>query len=86
MEILEIRSSHDLTAHTSATRPLGLHSYQVNCRQFVSEQRAWDRHHARPDQALGLMTLNFELIWITAEEIQQVAAAIQATHALVALD
>ncbi|HZQ10377.1 MAG TPA: hypothetical protein VFD70_27610 [Anaerolineae bacterium] len=86
MEILEIRSGHDLTAHSPTERRVGAHSYQVNCRQFASIHKTWVREGARPTEILWVMTLGFERIWMTVEESQQVAAAIKATHSPILLD
>lgn len=43
MEILEIRSTHSLTTSIPDRRPVGAHCYQVNCRQFVSTYKSWQR-------------------------------------------
>ncbi len=86
MEILEIRSTHDLTALSPSARQRGTHSYQVNCRQFTSVQRLW--HHDKPQgtRLFDVMTLNFERLWMTESESQQVAAAIQAMRSPVVVD
>jgi hypothetical protein len=86
MELVEIRSSHDLTANVPENRGLGVHSYLVHCRQFVSVQREWERNRAVQGQALGLMTLALERIWITEKETKQVAAAIQSARSPVVLE
>ncbi len=86
MEILEITSSHDLTAISAEARRTGAHSYQVNCRQFIALHRSWERDKAQRAGPLGLMTLRLERIWITAAESKRVAEAIQATRSPVALD
>ncbi len=85
MEILEIRSSHDLTSKLPAARRVSEHSYWLNCRQFVSVHREWQRNRVPERPGLGLMTLGFERIWITEEEIGQVATAIKMTTSPVAL-
>ncbi len=61
MEILEIKSSHSLTMSMTDKRPPGAHTYQVNCRQFSSVYKSWQKNAAR-GQALGLMTLSFDRI------------------------
>ncbi len=86
MEILEIKSSHDLTATSADARRTGAHSYQVNCRQFNSLLHSWEKDKAQRAHPLGLMTLRLERIWITASESQKVQAAIQAMRSPVALD
>lgn len=58
-------------------RESGTHSYQINCQQFNSEYRSWQRNSAAQEHALGVRTLGFEHIWITGEEATQVVAAIQ---------
>ncbi len=80
MEILEIQSSHSLLTSRPDTRPVGAHVYQVNCRQFASAYRKWQEEEAARGQALAVMTLGFERIWMTGEEALQVAAAIQSTR------
>lgn len=85
MEILEIQSSHGLTTSILEKRPEGAHSYQVNCRQFSSAQRNWQKHDAGRGLALGVITLDFERIWIKAEEVNQVADAIQSTRSPLSL-
>ncbi len=84
MEILEIRSSHDLT--TKGPRPIGTHAYKLSCRQFLTLYRDWQRDAAARGQDLGLMTLDFERIFISKEESQMVAEAIRATRSPVQLD
>ncbi len=86
MEILEIKSSHDLTATSADARRTGAHSYQVNCRQFSSLLHSWERDKAQRARPLALMTLRLERIWITAGESQKVQEAIQAMRSPVALD
>jgi hypothetical protein len=86
METLEITSSHSLTTSIPDRRPVGAHSYQVNCRQFISTYKSWQKHSGARGQAFGVMTLGFDRIWITEAESAQVAAAIQATRSPVALD
>ena len=86
MEILEIRSSHDLTGNSPQARRAGAHSYKVNCRQFTLARRAWQRDAEPRAPSLGVMTLGFERIWITAEETKQVAEAIEMTRSPLALD
>ncbi len=86
MEIVEIKSSHDLTAMSADARRSGAHSYQVNCRQFVTLHRSWERDKAQQAGPLGLMTLSLERIWITAAESKQIEAAIQSTQPTVLLD
>ncbi len=86
MEILEIRSTHDLTARSPSARHPGSHSYRVNCRQFTSVERLWRNDKSGGDSLLGIMTLNLEHLWMTEAETRQVAAAIQDTHSSVVLD
>ncbi len=86
MEILEIRSAHDLTARSPSARHSGSHSYQVNCRQFTSVERLWRTDKPASDSLLRVMTLNFEYLWMTEAESRQVAAAIQDTRSPVVLD
>lgn len=86
LETLEIRSSHDLAATSAGGRRNGPHSYQVNCREFTSVLRSWERDKAQRGGPIGLTTLKSEQIWITAAESRRVAAAIKAIRSPVALD
>ncbi len=85
MENLEIRSAHSLITSMTGAREVGAHSYQINCHQFSSEYRSWQKNKGAQRHALGVMTMGFERIWITGEEIEQVAAAIQSKHSPIAL-
>jgi hypothetical protein len=86
MDILEIRSSHDLAARSSDARRTGAHAYQVNCRQFTAWLGSWEKDKVLRAGPLGLMTLGLKQIWITAAESKRVAAAIEAERSPVALD
>lgn len=85
MEILEIRSAHDLTTKVPDERAPGAHAYQVNVRQFISTQREWKRNPAPEGQLQPMMTLGFERIWISEKEIQEVADAIKSMRSPVEL-
>lgn len=86
MEILEIRSTHDLTSSATEKRRAGAHSYQVNCRQFTSMHRTWQNTKPTRAATMWVMTLGFERIWMTEAESQLVAAAIHETQSPVAID
>ncbi len=86
MEIVEIKSSHDLTVMSAEARRTGAHSYQLNCRQFLSLHHSWERDQAQRKGPLGLMTLGSERIWITPAEGQQIEDAIRETRRSVLLD
>jgi hypothetical protein len=86
MEILEIRTTADLRARSTGTRAPGAHTYHVNCRQFSTLHRQWQNDRTRHAEPLGIMTLDFEQIWITPGEGAQVAAAIKGTVPLLALN
>ncbi len=86
MEILEINSSHSLTMSITDKRPAGAHSYQVNCRQFTSTYKVWQKHGSPGEQAFGVMTLGFERIWVTKPECDEIAWAIQMSHSPLKLD
>jgi hypothetical protein len=77
MEILDIQSAHSLITSRPDSRPEGAHVYKVNCRQFTAAHKTWQKNGASLGQALAIMTLGFERIWITAQEAEQVAAAIR---------
>lgn len=85
MEILEIKSSSILTSSITATRPAGNHSYNLNVRQFMTDQRSWARREATRGLPMGVMTLDFERIYVTAEEVIQITDAIKATRTPLAL-
>lgn len=85
MEILEIKSSQSLLTSRPDSRPAGAHVYQVNCRQFTSTYRSWLRDSVAHEHPLAVMTVGFERIWITREEAEQVAAAIQSAASPVLL-
>ena len=59
MEILEIRSAHDLTTSATDKRREGAHSYQVNCRQFTSMHRTWQNDKPPRTPTMWVMTLGF---------------------------
>ena len=80
MEILQVKSSSILTSSVIATRAAGIHSYNLNCRQFMTDQRNWARVEATRGLPMGVTTLDFERIWITAEEVTQITDAIKATR------
>ncbi len=86
MQILEIKSSHDLTATSADARRTGAHSYQIDCREFDSLHERWEKDRAQRAHPLGLTSLRSERIWITAGECKRVAAAIRAMSSPVALD
>jgi hypothetical protein len=85
MDILEIQSSHSLLTSRPDSRPAGAHIYQVNCRQFTSSYKSWQKDGATRGQALAVLTVGFERIWVTGEEAEQVAAAIRSDHTPLAL-
>lgn len=91
MELLEIRSNHDLAAHRPETRRAAVHSYLVSCRQFISVLAGWRKSEGARRQTddrgktLSFMTLQADQIWITEAEIRQIVAAIQSAHSPVTL-
>ena len=85
METLEIQSAHSLTMSIPGKRPEGAHSYQVNCRQFLTAYNSWQKNGAAREPALGVITVRFDRIWITAAECVQVAGAIEARRTPLAL-
>jgi hypothetical protein len=80
MEILVIQSSSSLATSMTATRLAGSHSYYLNTRQFLTEQRGWQIREQARGLPMGLMTLDFERIYITADEVSQIAGAIKSTQ------
>jgi hypothetical protein len=80
MELLELQSAHSLLTSRPDSRPAGAHVYQVHCGQFASTYKTWHKSNAALGQALAIMTVGFERIWITSEEAEQVAAAIRSNH------
>ncbi len=85
MEIIEIQSSHSLTTSIPESRPMGTHSYQLNCGHFLLLQKSWQKNGAARGLALSVITRSFERIWITAEEVRQVVSAIQSKRSPIAL-
>ncbi len=91
MELLEIKSTHDLTAHSPESRPAALHSYLISCRQFTSVLANW----RKPSQAQGptanrgstlsFMTLAADQIWVTEAEIGRIEHAIHSGHSPISL-
>ncbi len=86
METLIIQSSHDLTARSVAARRSGSHSYRINCRQFLTLERDWQRTRSEPESPLALMTLGFDRIWISKAEAEQVEGAILARNSPLTLE
>ncbi len=86
MEILEINSSHSLTMSMTDKRPAGAHSYQVNCRQFISIYEKWLKQSAARENTFGVMTLGFERIWVTKPECAEISKAIQTSRSPLTLD
>lgn len=91
MEVLEIKSSHDLTAHMPAARRSAARSYLISCRQFTSVL-ADSRKPGRlqntppaPDATMGFMTLSADQIWMTPAEIDIIQDAIRSAHSPVSL-
>ena len=85
METLEVQRTHSLLTSRPDSRPAGEHVYQVDCRQFASSYRSWQKDGAGRGQPLAIMTLGFERIWITGEEAEQVAVAIRSSRSPLAL-
>lgn len=77
MEILMIHATTDLRVRPTTERPAGTYLYPVNCYQFSTAQRAWLKERAPRSETIVVMTLDFERIWMTPDEGQQVADAIK---------
>ena len=86
MELLEIRSAHNLMNSIIDKRAAGIHTYKISCRQFMSVYQSWLKEGAARESAFGIMTLGFERIWISKDEGTQVAAAIQEMRSPLAID
>lgn len=80
MEILEISSSQSLLTSRPDSRPVGAYVYQVNCHQFMTAYKSWQKKGAAREQPLAVLTTGFERIWMTRAEAEQVAAAIHGAH------
>ena len=91
MELLEIQSQYDMTAHGPDTRRAAAHSYLVSCRQFMFVLGNWRKPNAERgpaggrDKTFSFMTLGADQIWMTEEEITNVVGAIQSSHSPVSL-
>lgn len=77
MEILMIHATSDLRVRPTTARPVGTYLYPINCHQFSTAQRAWMKERAPRSETIVVMTLDFERIWMTPDEGQQVADAIK---------
>lgn len=86
MELIEIRSSRDLTAKAPEARRPNAHSYMISCRQFYSLRREWQRSNPGQGQPLGVMTLGLDRIWMTEDEVKKVSGAIEEARSPVSLD
>lgn len=86
MELLEIRTQHDMTTHVPETRRAVAHSYLVSCRQFLYVLANWRKPNTSQGPAagrgttLGFMTLAAEQIWMTEDEITSIVAAIHSAQ------
>ncbi len=91
MELLEIKSTQDLTAHRPEARRPFVHSYLISCRQFMSVLASWRKPTASRGPSadrgatLSFMTLAAEQIWVTDAEITKIEDAIHSAHSPVAL-
>ena len=86
MELIEIRSSRDLSAKEPEARRPDAHTYQISCRQFYSVRREWQRNKSAHGQPLGVMTMGLDRIWITEDEAKKVVGAIEEARSPVSLD
>ncbi len=86
MQVIEIRSTHDLTVHQPEERAAASRSYRIHCGQFFSQFRQWEKNSSHDEkQTLGLMTLGMDRIWITDKEGQEIAEAIRDSRSPVIL-
>ncbi len=85
MEIVEIHSTHSLITSIPTSRPTGTHIYKVHCGQFTSAYKAWQKDNAARERPLAIMTVGFERIWLTTQEIEQVVTAIRSATSPIAL-
>ncbi len=91
MELLQIKSAYDLTAHVPETRRPVVHSYTISCRQFMSVLANWRKPNtsrgpaANRDATFSFMTLSADQIWITDAEIRRIEDAIHSAHSPVSL-
>ncbi len=91
MELLEIKSAYDLSAHQPASRRAAVHSYLISCRQFTSVLANWRKpgtprtQNDGQDSTYSFMTLSAEQIWVTEAEIEKIETAIRASRSSVTL-
>ncbi|MGB8645124.1 MAG: hypothetical protein WCF84_07795 [Anaerolineae bacterium] len=91
MELLEIRSTHDLTAHAPEARRAGAYKYLISCRQFMQvlgntrKANAGKNAPANPSATLSFMTMSADQIWMTDKEIEEVVSAIRASKSPLSL-
>lgn len=86
MEIIKVKSGHSLVTSMVDNRPVEDTSYNLNCRQYISAFHSWQKSQRSPSQACGIMTLDYVRIWITEQEGDKIAEAIQAVRNPVVLD
>jgi hypothetical protein len=85
MEIVEIHSTHSLITSIPDSRPTGAHVYKVHCGQFSLVHKHWQKDSVAHERPLGIMTVGFERIWLTAEEAEKVVTAIRSSSSPIAL-
>ena len=85
MEILEIRSSHNLMSSIPDQRLAGEHTYKISCHQYLSVYKSWLKDSAARARPFPVMTLGFERLWITEAEGKQIEEAVQAMRSPVAI-
>jgi hypothetical protein len=78
MEIIKVKSAHSLLTSIVSNRPLAEQTHTLNCRQYLYAFQNWRKSQRISSQACGVMTLESARIWLTEQEGERVAQAIQA--------
>lgn len=86
MELLRVKSSHSLVTTNPAERPLGENLYTLNCSQYMTTYNNWARRRTETTPAFGIMTLNYEQIYVTDAEHDQIISAIKSANSPITVD
>lgn len=86
MELVRVVSSHNLATKSTTERPVGGNTYTLNCSQYLTTHQNWQRRRTDSDQVFGIMTLNYEQIYVTDAECAQIHSAIKSASSPVMVD
>lgn len=86
MELIRVKSSHNLSNTTTTNRESEGHTYTINCSQYLTAYQNWQRKRTSPTQTFNVMTLGYEQIWVTDVECEQIASAIKSANSPIVVD